>query len=100
MQTKNKKNFIRTITHTITHTAKRLVAWLHNRPDAVVNARPIHRDIHLNSSKAISIYLAMMDRPCKPCAIPSYIIESHDTYSDIIARIDETGGGTSLNELE
>ena len=73
-----------TIVHTITHTAKRLITWLFDRPDVAVVVRPIHRDIQLNSSAAISIWLAMLDRP-----------SSSVTLSPM-----HEGGGTSLDELE
>jgi len=94
MQMKNKKNFIHTITHTITHTAKRLtvcvVRWLFNQADVVVCARPIRRDIHLNSTAAISIWLAMLDHPCNPFVRP---------HSDV-TRTQTDGGGASGEESE
>ena len=68
----------------ITHTIKRLITWLFDRPDVAVVVRPTHRDIQLNSSAAISIYLDSIDRP---------------THSDV-TRTHEDGGGTSLDELE
>jgi len=47
--------------------AKHLISWvvshLLNRPDAVVYAHPIKRDVHLNSTEAIRNWLATIDRP-------------------------------------
>ena len=62
---------------------ERLFAWLHSGP-VIIDVRPIHRDIHLNSSAAISIWLAMLDRP----------------LSDVTLSPMHAGVGTSLDEEE
>lgn len=68
---------------------KWLRTWLDNGP-VVVYDRPHIRDIHLNSSKAIRIYLAMIDKP---------LHKPSDIHSDI-KPTNEEGGGTTSEELE
>ncbi len=112
MQMKNKKNFITRLQehnrngNWATIVVKRLVAWLHNRPDSVVYDRPFKRDIHLNSSTAIRIYLAMTDRSLTNKAwneyydvtpnvvspdLTTFICVDQPLHSDIQARNNETG---------
>jgi len=93
----------------IIHKIKRLLSRLINRPSIVVNARPIHRDIYLNSSAAIRIYLAMTDRPLHRYIhgdmAASITTEQHGqacfgSISLLHSDIDTTRGGASLSEKE
>ena len=100
-----------------------LAAWLHNGP-VVINARPIHQDIHLNSAEAIGHWLAAIDQPCaklngvslvytptlavddSPLCAPLGMIDwqqfsldlSNNTPSDSATRYE--GGGASDEESE
>lgn len=95
------------------YTAKGLFTWLFARPGVIVNTRPTHRDIHLNSSKAISIWLAMTDRPINDKwkeyysehpigslgrTVDDCLVNAIHTHSDTKARHSDTGGGTSNDD--
>jgi len=115
MQMKNKK--LSTIIIRFKSIAKRLFIRLVADPAVVVCDRPIHRDIRLNSSAAIRIWLATTDRPLcwrDPVAVWSkdipivYTTPLSDGLTTFI-QVDgpcphgdkqSTGGGTSLDEKE
>ena len=61
MQGENKIN-LKIITSAVKRAAQRLLVWLFNGPTAVVDACPIHRDIHLHSAEAITVWLSDIDR--------------------------------------
>jgi len=61
----NKKNLITLITAAIACLASRLLAWLFTQPNTVTYARPVKRDVHLNSTEAIHNYLAVVDKPLR-----------------------------------
>jgi len=43
---------------------QQIIQWLFARPAIVVDVRPTHRDIYLNSAESIGVWLAMIDQPC------------------------------------
>ena len=61
MQEENKIN-TKIIANTVKCAAQRLCAWLFNGSTAVVDARPIRRDMHLHSVESINIWLSDIDR--------------------------------------
>lgn len=80
------------------------VCHTHNTP----TDRPTHRDIHLHSSAAIRIYLAMLDRPTHSehpigslgRAVDDCLVNTINTHSDIHAQHSDTGGGRDLQKSE
>ncbi len=90
-----KNKIKRKIINMTTSVVKWLFAWLYDKSDVVVNARPIHRDIHLNSPEAITVWLAMVDRPLvKYKGVTLVYNPSFNT------NIHPDGGGASLNKSE
>ena len=112
---KNKKNY--KIIHTVKHLILNVVSRLFNSHDAVVYVRPTYRDIHLNSTLAISIWLVLVDRPIVSIhgdtqTDKSYAIAPHNQidwqhrtidgkrFKVLHSHIQTEGGGTTGEELE
>ena len=99
----------------IIQTTKRLtvgiVRRLLNMATTVVKNNRAKRPIHLHSSAAIRIWLAMVDRPCTPYNViegstfipinrPFRTIDSAESPPSDLARIHADGGGASGEESE
>jgi len=77
-----------------------VIKSLFTHPNTAPHTRPIKRDVYLCSAEAIHNWLAMVDRPCTPVAVPEWMIKPH-SYSDTIHNDTQAkGGGASVGNSE
>jgi hypothetical protein len=90
------------IKHKIINTAATVVKWLRTwltQPDTVRWARPFRRDVRLNSSKAITTWLAMIDQPTT-FRHGDTIIQYGNFQGDFQDDFQTKGGGRSRGETD